>query len=303
MFRRTVKILAIAALTGCFLLPVQDFVESHRLIRCLEDFLHVPLFFGLFWLASSLAPAGNRPIMLCVIVCLVLAGGVELVQPYVGRERDLADLGYGAIGIVLGVFYYGLKIARGRTRLIWGGLMVLLLLLAALPLGFAGWDHYSIQNNYPEVASFESFWEFGRWQKNSCEVVRTRERSTNGDYGLKMTPCAGAMYPGLFLVDFVHDWSGIKAFCADVFLEEGGDAVLWVRVDDSKHPAAFKDRFQKPFVLRSGWNSICVQRSELAFTSGGRMMNLREIELAGFFLDSRSQDRVIILDSVRVSIE
>lgn len=295
------RLLAVSLiLLGLCLLLLPGVERPHdRLADYLHDLLHAVLFAAIALLMAAIAPRRRGRLASAaaiVVACLVLASAMELLQPLLGRDRQLGDVLLGGAGSLIAVCWLeaGRRASRPATRVFLALAGTLILLAVLLPAWLIVGDRQDAREDFPVLASFESPAELGRWSANRCTVSRAARHATHGSFSLALEVVEDGGYPGVFLVDMPRDWRRFRQLCADLFLEREGPEDVWFRIDDRANPA-YPDRFQQVFRLLPGSNRVCLLRKDFGVASGGRPLDLANVTACGIFFDrGRVGDRLYI---------
>lgn len=280
-----------AALAGAgalllLLVPI-EMVPSGIWGAAAGDAAHVVLFAGLAWVWGRSLPARWRgwPLWLG-LVCL--AGAVELLQGYTGREQEWTDwlLGAGGAALVCGTWRWSQS----------GWRVALVLLLAALPLGWATCCLTMEMRAFPVMAEPGSRWAEQGWEQRGGKLSRD-----GGVFRFSAKKIGEPdSYPGVFREPAVRDWREADGFSFAIYWPEERLAVFGIRVDDSRKQPVYAERFQKELNVTQGWNQILISRQELARTSGGRPMRLDHVTRWGVFLVTAETFDYFLLSEVRL---
>jgi len=76
-----------------------------------------------------------------------------------------------------------------------------------------------------------------------------------------------------------------------------------VRINDKEHFSNgqfYSDRFNRQFILSSGWNNIDIAIDDIRNAPKTRVMNLRAIGNLGIFTVNLKHPRLIYIDDVRL---
>lgn len=278
--------------------------RGDRLLVYLQDFAHVPLFAVITFLLLSMQ--GRRIVngvwqsVVAVALSLVIGVIAEFIQPFVGRTAGFRDVVLGIIGSIAVVCVYGAIRSRSLSaKTVLLGAAVLLVISAVWPMLLIGQDRRAARRDFSRLASFESQTEFSRWSVNGCRISRVPDHSTHGHWALKIEVANADNYPGLFESDSLHNLSGIKQLCFDVFVPGESPVKIWLRLDDRINPV-YSDRFQALRTLFPGTNTLCIERATLASTPSGRPLDLGRVLSWGIFFDQAKLGETLYLDNVRL---
>lgn len=293
----------------CFallLVPGPD-TQGNRFLVYLQDFAHFPLFAVMAFLLLALLMHSRLGVIqraLAIVLLTFLASIVaEFIQPFVGRTAGVRDALLGVSGGVAAMCLgLAVQTERRASRILLASAAFLLAVASAWPLVLITWDRMDARRAFPQLASFESRTELGRWSVNGCRVSRVPDHSTQGRWALKIEVINTDNYPGLFESDGTHNLSDIKQLCFDVFVPGESTVKIWLRLDDRQNPA-YSDRFQDVVNLFPGTNSICMERAALGSMSSGRSLELGRILSWGVFFDQARLGDTLYLDNVRLLTE
>ena len=242
----------------------------------------------------------------CVgVFLIILAGILELFQPFFGRSGDIRDFLYACLGVFFALsIWIGCTRAGLKTRAFFISLAMLSFFSAFIPLLLIRFDCHKAMRNFPQLADFESRLEFLRWDCNDCDIRRVEEYATHGRYAAEVDIQADSdRYPGIFLSEMPSDWQQVERLCFDLVFPLSGQHMLWIRIDDRPDQPVFCERFQKNIMVTQGLNRIVVSRSGFEKTSGGRLMDLSNIQQIGIFLDKSVPGMIFYVDNIRLGIK
>jgi hypothetical protein len=175
----------------------------------LLDFGHVPLFAVLVLLLWAGTP---RPHYRAVLATLALSVVVEIIQPYFGRTRDVADVLRGALGTFCGTSIALAWESRG-SRIRVATYLILAVLFPAWPIVEVTpylLDTVEARQTFPVLATFSTEHEVRRWESKQSILCRT------GDPALRVDFLTGpAEYPGAALNPVLADFRGYRWLCAE----------------------------------------------------------------------------------------
>jgi VanZ family protein len=301
-----------AAATGLLLLFPFFFIggpgyHSSRIYKAGWDLGHVLFFMLATWLIFHVL----RPSMFSLrsfwiytrvfFLVAILGVSVELLQMILtSRRPDVLDLLRNQLGCLL-VFAFMHPSSGRKSRLVVLsriGLM-LLFLLALVPMFRAVADQWCADRQFPFLADFETPFEVDRWV-HPKQVQRERGLARNGDFSMRVR-LSTATYSGTSLFYFPKDWSGFHALHFSVFWPGSKVLQLHCRIHDRLHKAnnkGYRDRFNRHFFLRQGWNDLVVPLSAVAAAPKDRTMDMHNIAGFGIFVVQQPRPLTIYVDHV-----
>ncbi len=257
-------------LTGLMILLVFPFPFHGRLWRAVFDLAHGPAFFltvvlcvfafdpaKLGFRNSSALIQLNIPRFFILAALLFFVGVFgELGQALVRRHPSIQDAAANAAGVLAG----GLVCGAAAVRLVWLRLIVILAGLCILVLPEIGplrelREHFTQQQQFPLIASFERQEERGAWEPHGATAARSSDWATDGRYSLRIRSLNGQIYPGASMLYFPGDWTGFGSVEFSVRNRADRPMVLGVRIVDRLHEERGyipDDRFHVDVPLKPG---------------------------------------------------
>ncbi len=234
---------------------------------------------------------------------LVAGAATEGIQSLLGGDASPGDLLRDMVGgvITLSWFAPSSSVLPEQVRRVARTLAATLLLIACLPLAAALSDEVIARFQFPVLSDFETPFETSRWDGGARYSVDSSV-ARHGKASLRVDMDT-SLYSGVALVYFPRDWSGYRFLSMEAFnpSPEGIDIIC--RIHDLRHEEGkqlYKDRFNKVFRLRSGWNHLQVDLGEVARAPAGRTLDLGTIRAVGVFATRLPTPRTIFLDHVRL---
>jgi hypothetical protein len=241
--------------------------------------------------------------LLMLLVTLVLGAAIEVAQYGFRRTPDMGDMMRNVIGALLAVAFFSPE--RHRVLKVQRHLFQMVLLLAAVlhlgPVALAITDERRALRQFPVLADFETPWEISRWG-GDAEFSRDRRYVTAGLFSLKIE-LNTSTYSGVSLNYFPSDWSDYKSLRMDLFNPNAMVLMVTCRIHDEEHAQhglQYKDRFNRSFGLKPGWNYISIPLADVAAAPRTRTINLHVIEDLSIFAARLEQPRTVYLDHVRL---
>jgi VanZ family protein len=239
---------------------------------------------------------------LVLIFCLVAGSATEGIQQLVGRNAGLGDLLRDMAGGVIALSWFApaTNALPRRTRRPTRGLGLICLLVAGLPLATALSDEGIARLQFPALSGFETPFEKSRWEGNARLSV-DRAVARHGKASLRVDMDTSP-YPGASLVYFPRDWRRYRFLVIEVMNPSPEAIDVTCRIHDRRHEwgRSYKDRFNKVFRLRQGWNTLAIDLEEVARAPEGRTMDLGEIRQVGLFAARLPAPRTVFVDHVRL---
>ncbi len=196
---------------------------------------------------------------------LALGLSIEIVQPYVGRERSLEDLWLDVLGIGAGTaFYWAWHLARVRWLAVGAGLLCLAL-AAMVPLKMLKWQ-WNLYKQLPLVCNFESTCPgVGGVSHGSMRRANAASDgvwpSNKTRYGIVSYPVAP--YPGVGLGMISTDWRGYSEVCADIYWPYLQASRIAVHIHDTRFPKQMI-KFDESYELKPGQSTLCISLADVA---------------------------------------
>ncbi|MFO7858470.1 MAG: hypothetical protein R6V11_06060 [Ectothiorhodospiraceae bacterium] len=264
----------------------------------LHTFGHLAAFALVAWAFWDLPALARRPFpvrALAVLVASLLLGGlIELVQPYFGRSaalRDIIQNGLGAAAVI------AWKAPRGYLRR-WliGGLAVILVLQMHRPVTSL-WDRGVAQIQFPVLSDFSTTFEHHRWSNGEPSERHTRW----GGRSLRVDLPPGR-FVGTSLRRSLGDWGDYKYLTISVYNPDR-PLMITVSIRDHAHfqrGGAYRDRFNRRFVLKGGWNTLTIPVRDVRTAPAEREQNLADLAELAVFTTNLEQTRTLYLDRVQL---
>lgn len=273
------------------------FIDNHHFVQQhLIDSSHAFIFFLSCLISLNLLNNDRWQVVILVILFWTGVGLlIELVQPYVGRDRSKLDLLYDGYGCAIaGVMFW---MQRTKTRFSWLYSMVLLFPVLAIPSMKAIQLHQQ-HASFPALFSFnktneENFWRLD-WKTDAHYTNAVKnDRLADGILKLSMK---GGRYPGISFQDFPSNWQGYNYL--NLTLYSDAPESLTIRVNDKQHNNQYHDRFNKTLTISSGVTNIAIPLTEIASGPKDRRMDLNAIASFKLFIVDPDSPVEIYLDEI-----
>jgi hypothetical protein len=295
-------------------IPLFDSFDTGRLWQVAwKDWAHVPVFAlatGVLlhalrdWIRE--APHTLLPRMsLTAVLAFAVGAGIELIQPFLGRDRSLLDLIYDGVGIAMALSLFIAETARPWRRWLWYGLAMLLL---GLSLSRPLWWLQVVAEQHrilPSLVQFDRAWGRHQFEANpGAEVDLIRAPDLDPDIPaeswLRVRLIDGA-YPGVVFKEMHPDWRDYGAMKMGIFLQATEALPLTVRIDDQAHNQDYTDRFNQTFLLHPGWNALTIPLDAVRQAPRTRELDLARITRVLVFSTALRTPVVILIDGLRLA--
>ncbi len=304
MATRTKIVLLVLALA---LLGSVTLRDETRLIQELENAAHAPVFgIASLILLSTLKGSRKRRTLLAWIGAVVLGAAVEGLQAVTGRDVEALDIlrdGAGAASFLLA--HWTLQNGSATRALRWTlrALAAGILILVFMPPALTGMAIATRYLRFPLIEDFES-----RWTQRLCSAGAVRFdvveaprgfRKAGGDRVARIT-FEPAQYSGWSISGPFPDWSGHRELAFVVYSELSEPVRMTLRIHDRSHNQAYRDRYNREFIIQPGVNQIRVPLVQVQGTPAGRRMDLAAIDGVGMFVVRPERSFVLYFDGFRL---
>nr|WP_320010689.1 VanZ family protein [uncultured Desulfobulbus sp.] len=246
-------------------------------------------------------------LIISVLFTVVAAGScIEWLQSLTSdRSPDIMDVVRNQIGCFFALSFSKvtsqLCIPRIKLKFL-KALAVVLLLFACIPLIKAFSDEQVARSQFPLLADFETPFEISRWT-NTLHLFDERTHVRHGSHALRVQ-LTTAKYSGTALFHFPGNWQGYSFLHWSVYNTLTSSLPITLRIHDvehKKHGSQYSDRFNRVFQLQPGWNDLTVNLEDVRSAPKNRSMDMKHIELLGFFVIQLSEPSAIIVDHFYLS--
>ncbi len=278
--------------------------SASRSIKQWWNLGHIGYFFILVFLLYRFPPLARLSLpmqwLVLLLFSLLLGTAIELLQYGTSRDPDLGDISRDMAGTLLGLAWHpGLKAVAARVRMWIRVLAVWVLVLHLLPLAIALTDEYLARQQFPLLSGFETPFELDRWVGRSQRQV---VKLVDGRPAMQIDLPAGR-YPGAKLEYFPADWRGLQSLNLELFNPQSSPLRITLRVHDWLHEQgptryATRDRFNRSYRLKPGWNKISVSLAQIEHAPRGRLMDLSNIRDITFFVGRLRQPKRLLLQRI-----
>jgi hypothetical protein len=223
---------------------------------------------------------------------LILSFFIEGIQNSLGRSFSTMDILRNLVGCAIALFF----VARPFLHI--SALSFLTLILAFDLTGFATtiWTDTHIQQRKPIVEDFESGLVFMRWND---DIEQSEQHVFAGQYSAKVS-FSVQKYSGTGLDFMLKDWTGFSTFELHIFNPGVAEEILTIRLEDGTHRMSldqdYQDRFNRSFVLKTGWNTLNIPIDDIEYAPNNRDMNLNDMHQIILFMSDVQKPKVLFMD-------
>ena len=238
-----------------------------------------------------------------ILITFFLGVVSELAQNNFNRRPEIGDMRRDIEGGLLALFFFSATSSRLPNLLLRSLQVVILIavIFEAAPVGKAIMDEATARRSFPVLADFETPFEINRW-RGRANISINNEIAYNGKASMKVR-LTTAKYSGVFMRYFPRDWKGYAYLHAAIYNESRQPLEITVRINDELHINRYNDRFNRVYLLRTGWNKISIPLERVKNAPKKRKMDLRRIRSFGFFVISQPVPKTIYIDNVRLAME
>ncbi len=264
---------------------------SSRQFRLAWELGHIGLFFlytyALLKIWKSFARRSFQvQLIVVLLLSLVLGLLIEWSQGAFGRSFSLKDIAMNVIGGIAAVAFLSpsrITLSRNLLRLT-QIIVCLLILLMTYPLVTVLVDQVIAKTQFPILSNFETPFEIDRWEGRT-KIAIDKNTVREGKASLKVQLTTDK-YSGISLNHFPPSWQDHESFHMSIFNSSLEPLKVTVRINDKEHVTGvqlYSDRFNRQFVLATGWNNIDITIDDIKNAPDTREMNLRAIMNLGIF--------------------
>ena len=271
-------------------------------IKTLWNFGHI-VFFAvlLLWVQSFKSLTHWRQWLWVTFIALVLGCAIETLQHFVGRNASWDDVLHNLFGVWLGLFW-----GQKATRPVW--VLRVASIIGILPAAGlvidSAWTDLLMRKQFPLLNSFESRTEMQQVRSNGLtrEPGQIQVAVRQGSHALDVNLTA-RQFSGIRLIGPYGDWSGYQYLVMDFYNPDGDPLPLTIKISDYVHDVGknlYRDRFNHPIVLMTGWSEIRIPLEDIRSAPSGRLMALDRITGFAVFATQLSHPRRFYWDNIRL---
>ncbi|MDD2237683.1 MAG: hypothetical protein PHG65_10800, partial [Kiritimatiellae bacterium] len=261
-------------------------------------------FFLAFFFMLLVRAASWKRLVLALAASSVFLAAAELLQPFFGRECSWGDWFLGLAGVGLAGLAFLMRRTASNPRGVIALAWLLVCSVSLVPLLYALNDSFAREKAFPELASFETEAELGRWALNGVELTRVEipVRGPGCFAGRVSFTNDSIEYPGLFMTEITGNWTNAEALILEVYWPGSVGTNLEFRLDDLPGNPPYAERFQASLSLVPGWNELRLSLADMEVTPSGRRLRFDKVRCFGLFFQRAEANEYLVLDNIRLTL-
>jgi hypothetical protein len=248
--------------------------------------------------------------VVALILSVIVGAVTEIIQSYVGRDGELADLYRDMLGAVAFLFVamtfdqkltWEFRTGRWLRHVVraLGPVLIIVIFWPAMKWGGA---YLYRDRQMPVLLQFDStvMRLFTRVANGRLEIVDPPSAwSSDADKVALLTLYPG-FYPGLTMRELSPDWSPYKEIQLSIFSPRTDTLTLEFRVNDRHHNEKYADRFNTVLKIKPGENTLEFPLERVRKTPSGRTMDLTDMGTVVLFAHRPADSISIYLSDIRL---
>ena len=278
-----------------------DTLISERVMNALWPIGHVTVFAFWSFLLLRYHPqlkVANlyKQLFLLTLFCIVFGGGIEIIQPFFGRSKELGDVLMDYIGVLLSILIINHRRIHWGYKFTYAALLSYLLIPSALVI----YDEAQIRYEFPVLASFQHQIALTRWKADQPLSLAKPKQLSDSNAMMKIT-FVPRKYSGVALRYFQGNWQAYKTLSMH-FYNPNLDALPVTLIITDKHYNKGKpnhlDRFDKDLQIQPGFSEINLPLATIK--EGVKLRNMDLTQMAGvdFYMYDLKGPVYLYLDSL-----
>lgn len=252
----------------------------------------------------ALGVSRARAAFVVLAAALVVGAGVELAEWSVGRALSakdvIMDLAAGVAGV--GAMQAGGRQVSPRSRTIWGGIAMALVVLAVLPFSRTVQAYAERHTHFPVLLDSQrpadTVWVRAMPEPVRIGLIDAGLRRETGETAFEV-PLGRHPMPGLALDEPFGDWTGFSTLAIDL-INPGDEALeLVLNIDDMRGSGLPGDRYDERISLAP--HSRRVLRTPLRDIVAAiphRRFALDDMDIVMIYRDKRAPDATLLVRKI-----
>jgi VanZ family protein len=292
-----------------FVLLTLSFVDiasggDPQLWRKVTDAGHFPAYFLLSLLLFPILEdkfGTGKAIFSCLIISAVIAGMIEIIQPYFSRSGSISDFLVGMSGAFCGLLWIYAEPQGFKNRIILRSFSLIFSCTVTVPLVLAVWEQgeaiWLRGNVFPKMFSAEHMNEMLiLWRPTGSKNYASSVISSSTD-GLKVTAIREED-PGIEFRAGDADWSKYKTLHLKLIAPNPID--FKIRIDDAKSNSNPTTRYSQIFPNVFGEKEIEISLQVVGQKVDQRQLNLRNIRRVIIFSPKMKKGSLFYLKEIEL---
>jgi len=276
----------------------------HQLVSDITNALHYPGGMAIALALWSWWPRSPRATLVLWLLCGVFFAAIEIIQPFFGRNGNVADWLRSMAGVsVVVLFFY----CRWENKRMWLRPIVttaiVLFLVIATPTVKKGVAMQHIKDEFPLLANFETENDDALWAPDRKSLFMRRSHGAmQQQFGMSdqffgLIRHSDTRWPSAYYYPVVKDWRGYQKLCLESRAEGEGQQVF-VRIDDN-NTQSWRSAALRDFPNSTQWSSHCIMLTELK-TVAGKPLDLSNIQRLKIYAKVSDTARELHLDNMKL---
>lgn len=297
------------------IIVLSEQLEPTRLVfRHSTDSLHTPVFLVSTYIlmrAIKLALPAKRDsaglvIGLASLLAFLCGLGIELIQPFFGREASFLDVWYDLLGICAAALIYAARVTKTSRykRIVLISLALLLASIALIRPAYYLWVEKQQEQVFPVLFDFETNWQRELLSAPTgarYSFVERSEKWAEASGSVLKLEMESGDYPGIRFSHFNANWSAYSSLQLTLFSKSASAFDLALRIHDSRHNQQYEDRYHKNITVPPGATTITIALDDILRAPKGREMNMQEIQGIVVFTRKPKALTTLYMDNIRLS--
>lgn len=290
----------------CLMFIISLFIDigalvSGRIVDALWPIGHVAVFAFWSYLLLSYQPTMKaaslkKQFILLTLFCFIIGVGIEIVQPYFGRSKEVGDVYMDYVGVLLAIA------VANRHRLHWFFKASYLVFFTYLliPSVLTIYDEVKVRYEFPVLASFDNDISLTRWHADQPLLIATPDKIDNDLKMMKVT-FVKREYSGVALRHFEGNWDGYKELTIRFYSpNEKALPVTLIATDEEYNTgkATYENRFEKKLQIQPGFSEISIPLIMIKEGVKLREMDLTKMTGVDFYMYDLTEPVYLYIDSV-----
>ncbi len=250
------------------------------------------------------------PYLFALVLSVVMGGGTEFIQHFIGRDAEVGDIIRDALGSVA---FLGLHFSfwrkpdengRKHLKLYVRVFSAFLSLLLFVPLCLNARAYLERDESFPIICDFGQNWitQFISLRDCKMKIVEAPDNWA-GEFPERVAHILlnKAQYPGFAMHEPYPNWSDYSDLNFNIYSDMKDTVFLTLRIDDKHHNNNYNDRYNRTFPVAPGANSYRFSLTDVKFAPATRETDMKSI--GAFVIFGYNIDRDISIYLGKIGLE